>query len=140
MIQDDDCLAKYGPASDSSPHLVLWKLPAEIIFGAVPKKIFCNKDLIYPLTLALRLVKSRGLQDQIKTWDGCFNIRMVRGSTTRPSLHSWGVAIDINAFENGLGQIPKMTPELVKCFTDVGFDWGGNWRRLDGMHFQLSKI
>jgi hypothetical protein len=56
------------------------------------------------------------------------------------SLHSWGIAIDVNAFENGLGQTPKLSAGFVKCFTDNGFDWGGVWKRLDSMHFQLSKI
>ena len=56
------------------------------------------------------------------------------------SLHSWGIAIDVNAFENGLNQIPKLSPGFVKCFTDAGFEWGGTWKRKDGMHFQLAKI
>jgi hypothetical protein len=56
------------------------------------------------------------------------------------SLHSWGLAIDVNAFENGLNQTPKLSAGFVKCFTDAGFDWGGTWQRKDGMHFQLSKI
>ena len=56
------------------------------------------------------------------------------------SLHSWGIAIDLNAFENGLNMAPKLSPGFVKCFTDAGFEWGGNWQRKDGMHFQLAKI
>jgi hypothetical protein len=56
------------------------------------------------------------------------------------SLHSWGIAIDVNAAWNGLGKEPTLTPEFVKCFTDAGFDWGGTWKRKDGMHFQLSNI
>lgn len=139
MIQDDDCYLKYGDPN-LQKNMIIWKVPDEVRFGAVPKKIYCNADLVDPLLRALRLVKSRGLADQIKTWDGCFNIRLQRGSDTRYSIHSWGLAIDINAFENGLGQAPQMSPELVKCFTDVGFDWGGTWKRKDGMHFQLAHI
>jgi hypothetical protein len=56
------------------------------------------------------------------------------------SLHSWGLAVDLNAFENGLGKEPKLSPGFVKCFTDAGFDWGGTWKRKDGMHFELAKI
>ncbi len=56
------------------------------------------------------------------------------------SLHSWAIAFDVNAFENQLNQQPKLSAGFVKCFTDVGFDWGGTWTRKDGMHFQLSKI
>lgn len=140
MIQDDDCQLKYGTPSDNNPCMILWTVPDEIRFPPIPKRIYCNRDLVEPLTRALRLVVSRCLQAEIKTWDGCFNIRYMRGSKERMSLHSWGVAIDINAFENQLYATPKLSPELVKCFTDVGFDWGGHWKRLDGMHFQLSKI
>lgn len=141
MIQDDDCQRKYGDPHKTT-NMILWVVPEEVRFGPIPKKIYCNKDLVDPLLRALRLVRSRGLEDQIKTWDGCFNIRMQRGSTTRWSIHSWGLAIDINAFENQLGHTPKLSPELVKCFTDVGFDWGGNFHgaRVDGMHFQLAHI
>ena len=33
-----------------------------------------------------------------------------------------------------------MSPQLVKCFTDANFDWGGNWKTPDGMHFQLATL
>jgi hypothetical protein len=56
------------------------------------------------------------------------------------SLHSWGIAVDVNAFENGLGKDPKLSKAFVKCFTDAGFNWGGVWRRRDGMHFELAAI
>ena len=77
--------------------------------------------------------------DELKTWDGCFNIRKKRGLSSM-SLHSWGLAVDVNAFENGLGQNPKLSKEFVECFTSSGFEWGGFWKKKDGMHFQLAKI
>jgi hypothetical protein len=119
--------------------MVVWDVPAEMELGRIPKKIYCNRDMVKPLEAALKNVISRGLVAQLKTWDGCFNIRKKRGGTTH-SLHSWGIAIDINAAWNGFGKKPTMSKELVKCFTDAGFDWGGTWGRPDGMHFQLAKI
>lgn len=139
MVTSSDCLKKYGQPAADNKCLTIYDVPAELEIGLIPKKIYCNKDLIAPLDKAFRNLIARGFVKEIKTWDGCFNIRKMRGLSSM-SLHSWGVAVDINAFENGLNQVPKLSPGFVKCFTDAGFDWGGTWQRKDGMHFQLAKI
>jgi hypothetical protein len=154
MVTSAQCLKKYGNPNlleTQSKHFVVWEVPLDIQnafkhvrFSAVgtigfPKKIFLNKDFKPLLEKALRNVILNGFANQLKTWDGCFIIRQKRGLASL-SLHSWAVAIDINAFENGLNQVPKLSPGLVKCFTDAGMEWGGTWKRLDGMHFQISKI
>ena len=139
MVTSDQCLAKYGQPENES-HMTLWDIPVSLELGVIPKRLYCNQDLIAPLTAALNNVIKRGYITQIKTWDGCFNIRKKRGAGVSPSLHSWGIAIDINAAWNGFGKTPTMTPELVACFTDAGFEWGGSWFHPDGMHFQLAKI
>jgi hypothetical protein len=95
--------------------------------------------MIEPLTKAFKNLISTGYVKELKTWDGCFNIRKKRGLSSQ-SLHSWGIAVDINAFENQLNMTPKLSAGFVKCFTDAGFDWGGTWTRKDGMHFQLATI
>ncbi len=95
--------------------------------------------MVEPLAKAFQALISTGYIKELKTWDGCFNIRKKRGLASM-SLHSWGIAIDVNAFENGLNQIPKLSPGFVKCFTDAGFYWGGNFKRRDGMHFELNDI
>jgi hypothetical protein len=119
--------------------MVLWDVPSELEIGLIPKKIYCNKDMVNPLSIAFKNLIDTGHVSELKTYDGCFNIRKKRGLSSM-SLHSWGVAIDFNAFENGLGVEPKLSAGFVKCFTDAGFDWGGVWRRKDGMHFQLRSI
>jgi hypothetical protein len=138
-----DCIAKYGlPNVDMErSFMVLYKVPGAILksIPTVPRRIYCNYDMVACLEQAFRNIINRDLQDHVKTWDGCFNIRNIRGGKTW-SLHSWGIAIDINAAWNGLGKTPQMSLELVKCFTDAGFHWGGNWQRKDGMHFQLAIL
>lgn len=139
MITSNECLKKYGEPSASNKCMVLFDVPVELEIGLIPKRIYCNKDLVKPLTTAFKNLISTGRVAEIKTWDGCFNIRKKRGLSSL-SLHSWGLAVDINAFENGLNQEPKLSKAFVECFTDAGFDWGGTWKRKDGMHFQLSSL
>lgn len=139
MVTSQQALKKYGAASQSNPNLILWDVPAELEIGVIPKRIYCNKDMVAPLSIAFKKLIDTKCVNELKTWDGCFNIRKKRGLTSM-SLHSWGIAIDVNAFENGLGQNPKLSSLFVSCFTTSGFDWGGTWTRKDGMHFQLSKI
>lgn len=140
MVSPSDCLKKYGLPNIKNSYMTLWDVPTELEIGVIPKRIYCNKDLIPCATLAFKNLIDRGLVSELKTWDGCFNVRMQRGSSTTFSLHSWGIAIDINAFENQLNVQPKLSPDFVQCFKDAGFNWGGDFKRWDGMHFELASI
>jgi hypothetical protein len=96
--------------------------------------------MVEPLSKAFKKLIDTKCVNELKTWDGCFNIRKKRGLKSM-SLHSWGLACDLNAFENGLNQKPKLSALFVSCFTTSGFEWGGHWENpVDGMHFQLAKI
>lgn len=139
MVTPQMALAKYG-APEKEKSMVLWDVPAELEIGAIPKRLYCNKDIVQPLSKAFKALIDTGYVKELKTFDGCFNIRYQRGSRTAASLHSWGIAIDVNAAWNGLGKEPQLSAGFVKCFTDNGFDWGGTWKRKDGMHFQLASI
>lgn len=139
MVTSQQALKKYGQPSQNNPNLILWDVPTELEIGLIPKKIYCNKDMVKPLSMAFKKLIDTKAVNELKTWDGCFNIRNKRGLNS-PSLHSWGIAVDVNAFENGLNQTPKLSQKFVECFTSSGFDWGGTWTRKDGMHFQLAQI
>lgn len=139
MLTSAQCQKKYGTPSSSNPCMVMWDVPSILEIGVIPKKIYCNRDLVIPLSKAFQNLIHTGHVNELKTWDGCFNVRKKRGGSTM-SLHSWGVAVDMNAFSNCFGCKPTLSAGFVKCFTDVGFDWGGNWRKPDGMHFQLKSI
>jgi hypothetical protein len=138
MITHQQCLAKYG-VPEKEKSMKLWDVPSGLEIGVIPKRIYCNKDMVEPLTQAFQNLMKTGCVQELWTWDGCFNIRKKRGSST-PSIHSWGLAIDLNASWNAFGSKPTLSKAFVKCFTDAGFDWGGSWSKPDGMHFQLAKI
>jgi hypothetical protein len=99
--------------------------------------IYMNTDFAAPFEAALRHICYRGLAGQLKTFDGCWNIRPIRGEPNCLSEHAYGNAIDINAATNVLGQTPTLSPELVQCFDDAKLFWGGRFKRLDGMHVAL---
>ena len=139
MVTSKQALAKYGDPN-LQRAMTMWDVPGYMEIGVIPKRIYCNRDMIEPLSKAFHNLIQTGHVSELKTWDGCFNIRKKRGLSSM-SLHYWGIAIDVNAFENQLNQTPKLSPGFVKCFTDAGFDWGGVWKsRPDGMHFQLKSI
>ncbi len=159
MITSKQCFDKWGDPltrNDEGNYMVMWDVPSELEIGVIPKKLYCNKLMVKPLEAAFRNLITRGFAKELKTFDGCFNIRVIRGYEKKYadyvkkgmldkaaeiiSIHSWGCAIDVNAAWNGLGVTPKLSAGFVKCFTDAGFDWGGIWKRKDGMHFQLKNI
>jgi hypothetical protein len=75
----------------------------------------------------------------IKTFDGSFVIRNVRGGT-QPSLHSWGLALDFNAALLPLGSLARFDERVIACFAREGFFNGANFNhRKDPQHFQFTK-
>ena len=142
MVTSAQCLKKWGDptvVTNEMKYMTVWDVPTHLEIGVIPKKLYCNKLIVAPLIQAFTNLIDRDFVKELKTFDGCFNVRRKRGLTSM-SLHSWGVAIDVNAAWNGLNKTPQLSAGFVKCFTDAGFDWGGTWTRKDGMHFQLKSI
>ena len=106
--------------------------------GKPCKSIYLNKDMLKPLDLALADIKALGLDSELKTFDGCFMIRSVRGDPNSPSTHSYGLAIDFNAKDNPLGGVVQFSEQFLNCFKSHGFACGANFKRKDGMHFSFA--
>ena len=98
-------IERYGPIDLASAH---WANQSKwIVMLPIPKDMFpnwkvlnlnipvhaiaCNQDIYGPLWAALQAVKRFGLEKELKTFDGCFNIRAVRGSDLM-STHAYGFA------------------------------------------------
>jgi hypothetical protein len=88
-----------------------------------------------------------------------FNCRSVVGNPTKRSMHSYGVAIDINTFQNpyvvsggiyppGAGEYLRRTPcrtgmicpggVVATAMADRGWPWGARWSRPDYQHFSSN--
>ena len=101
-----------------------------------------------PQLLALwKAWEEAGLLPLVKTWDGSFVPRFVRGSRSSLSNHCFGSAFDINASFNSLGTRPALVGrpgsvrELVPLANKWGFFWGGDYKgRADGMHFEIARL
>ena len=145
-----DAKSRYGEIingvwADEAKWMVMFTPPSwfslQVINSATGKptgRIYMNKDLVEPLTDALRNLVMAGCYEELKTFGGCFIIRDVRGMPGKPSTHSYGLALDFNEQEMPLGAASKWSDAFVKAFTDAGFTWGGNFKRLDPQHFSLA--
>ncbi|MFA5381848.1 MAG: M15 family metallopeptidase [Candidatus Micrarchaeia archaeon] len=105
-------------------------------------RIYGHELLAGPLRAAFQKLCGRGLAGELRTFDGCFNIRQMKGGSSY-SVHSWGLAMDLNAGSNPFGGMPTLSTKFVQCFAESGFEWGGLWQPdslRDGMHFQLPWI
>jgi len=149
---DEDVSSSSGTAANGSiPALTRPNGRAEIerIFGArgtnqvtvnmaagpngSSRAVTCHRLIAQRLKAVFDEIKSLGLSNLITTFDGCFNNRNKRGGST-PSVHSWGIAVDLNASANPMGS-SNMTAgqrRLAEVFKKYGFYQLPN----DPMHFQ----
>ena len=106
-------------------------------------KVTCHEVMLPQLRSALAEVVSRGLADKIHPdeYAGCYYPRYIGYDPAKGlSLHSWGIAVDLNVPGNQRGTVGEMDREVVKIFKKWGFAWGGDWNYTDPMHFELASI
>ena len=115
-----------------------WCLDIKIANTEAPfKRIFINKEFKAKLSSAFFHLEKVGLHTEIKTYDGCYVDRQVRGRNSK-SLHSWAMAIDFNASLEKLGQEKtNWSAQFIAIMKAAGLYWGGDWKRADNMHFAL---
>jgi hypothetical protein len=161
LITFDDVVSRYGTPYNAETQkkdediknkweqkwMTLWKGSkfTKATGVAWPKdapfsRIYCNKDLVPYINNTFITLIEKGLFKELKTFDGCWNVRPIRGSKTgKWSTHSFGVALDLNAKENPLNGPINFSPEFLQVWRDTGWTCGADFKRKDGMHFQIPQ-
>ena len=95
------------------------------------------------LRAALDEVVQKGLAAKIHPASTAAATSRATSRTTRRkglSLHSWGMAVDLNVPGNQRGTVGQMDRRVVAIFKKWGFAWGGDWNYTDPMHFEMDRV
>ncbi len=104
-------------------------------------RVTCHRLMLPQLRGALQDVVDAGLSSSLHTYDGCYVPRFIeRNPENSISLHTWGIAIDMDASTNYRGIKGTMDPKVVSIFKRWGFRWGGDWKYTDPMHFEIGAL
>ena len=106
-------------------------------------RVTCHRVMLPQLRAVLTEVVQRGLADKIHPdeYAGCYYPRYIGYDPAKGlSLHSWGIAVDLNVPGNQRGTAGEMDRQVVAIFKKWGFAWGGDWSYTDPMHFELASI
>jgi peptidoglycan hydrolase-like protein with peptidoglycan-binding domain len=126
-----------------SQHIGTAYIPQLTSIKGSPEVRF-NVRLIGQLEAMFSVWESLGLISLVKTWDGGFVTRFIRGRNDKLSNHSFGSALDLNAKWNPFRSEPALVREvgtvrpLIRSAFQLGFYWGG-WYN-DGMHLEAYKV
>ncbi|MQA63164.1 MAG: M15 family peptidase [Actinophytocola sp.] len=106
-------------------------------------RVTCHRVMLPQLRNALTEIVDRELADRIDSGDygGCYVPRFIGRDPQRGlSLHTWGIAVDLNVAGNQRGTEGEIDREVVAIFKKWGFAWGGDWDYTDPMHFELAAL
>ncbi len=128
-------------------NMVVWNCQKE--FATLPfKRMYVNYHILPKLQVTFKVLQHMGLLHEIKSFGGCWNVRLIRGSKSMLSIHSWGLAVDFNVDHNPLGWdsakcfkmgLTPFTDAFFEVWRRTGWTCGIDFTRPDGMHFEWTK-
>jgi hypothetical protein len=121
-------------------NIVEFELPFTMTFeGKVVTHSQCHCLMVPIFTAVLQEIKDAGLSDLVREYGGIFEMRSIRGFSSHPSCHSWGIAIDLNPTQLPLGSSARMDARIIAIFKKHGFFYGGDFiHRKDPQHYQYA--
>jgi len=156
MLTQSQIEAKYGKANKTGAgYLTTIKLPYPMYLNWETKtkinSFQCHKLIADRLVAVFTdILAHYGINEikrlQLDDYGGCFNYRLMRGSTKTLSHHSWGIAIDLDPDRNLLHETSKTArfarPEykpMIDIFYKHGFKSLGREEDRDYMHFEIGS-
>lgn len=116
-----------------------------VILPIVGKKTIHRKMVNVFMTALCEIAVTIGMDDgtsspiiQFGTWAPR---HMMHNPKRKLSLHSWGIACDVNWKDNKVGTAGNMDDRIIGVFKSHGFTYGGDWagKSRDPMHFQYCR-
>lgn len=105
--------------------------------------VTCHRVMLPQLRAVLTEIVHSGLAGEIDPADygGCYVPRFIGYDPSQGlSMHTWGIAVDLNVSGNMRGTAGEIDRRVVRIFKKWGFAWGGDWAWTDPMHFELATI
>lgn len=139
--------AFYGLPGDES-NLVSFEFPFPTYYGG--RQVLrsrCHKKVKDSLLRILSDIgdcygHAKAIIEEAEDYGGIFNFRPKRGSNSL-SLHSWGIAIDMDAddnmFRDSWPMRADMPLEIMECFAREGWLSAGAFWGYDAMHHQATQ-
>ena len=127
-------------ASDfEAKNIVSFDLPYPLFYnGKLVLRSRCHRLAVENFLKAFNLLLDSGLSDQVRSYGGIYQYRAKRGGT-EPSVHSWGIAVDLEPVKFPLRSLKRFSPEVVNALKLAGFSYGGDFKnRRDPQHFQMA--
>jgi D-alanyl-D-alanine carboxypeptidase len=154
LLTDKQIIEKYGqPGNPDNFTIMPLPYPMRIAWDTKTqvRKMQCHEDAEQKFLNVFNLLLAHyGLEDlqrlNIDLFGGCYNFRLMRGSKTRWSRHSWSIAIDLapqyNQLKWGKDKALFAKPEykpLMDIFYANDFANYGIEKGFDYQHFELVK-
>lgn len=107
-------------------------------------RVRAHRHLAQHLADTLEACLAAGVPPSRLKYGGCYVWRPKR-TAAQLSLHTWGIAVDLEPAENPLGQPwsddgKRLHPQIIATFKAQGWFWGGDFHGTkDPQHFQWAE-
>jgi hypothetical protein len=112
--------------------------------GTLGTHVTMNHECKDDFLALMKAIKEENLMEHLGPWCGAYNSRYKRGvahdqNPAHVSNHASGHAFDVDCTRLPLGVPVAQTDrirDIVPIAKEHNFVWGGEFHRIDGMHFQ----
>jgi D-alanyl-D-alanine carboxypeptidase len=142
----DPSVSTAAQAAFEKKWMGLVELPPDVraAIPFLPKNLYTNCLIAFPLVDTLRALIAACVHTELKSYDGCFNVRVIRGtenSTKILSRHAVGLAVDFNADDMPRLSRSKWSKKFLSIWRENGWTCGADWKHaIDPMHFEMTTF